>query len=246
MKHFFEELGQKKILNKQDETCPICGAKSKLVENDIFAFYEFTCDCENKKRKSENKSRKNLNRIKSLKVALKDAEFGYIFHNVRFRKLNCENLATAKDYITNFESRKQKGLFIHGGVGNGKTSLAVSIGKELILKGFKVKFLSASRALRLLQGTYGSNKTFMGEVKRLARYDLLILDDMFRETYKDRTLTDMFDFIDYLYANCSNVIFTANTEQIEKVKAIPDLRAILDRLRSMTKFVNFKGKSYRG
>ena len=116
----------------------------------------------------------------------------------------------------------------------------------MILKGYKVKFLSVSRALRRLQNTYGNNKDFMTEVKKLANYDLLILDDMFREVYKDRTLTDLFDFFDYLYTNCSNVIFTANTEQIEKVKTIPELRAIMDRLRSMAKFISFQGKSMRG
>ena len=149
-------------------------------------------------------------------------------------------------YIKNFDKRKQYGLFIYGSAGNGKTSLAISIGKELILKGYKVKFLSVSRALRRLQNTYGNNKDFMTEVKKLANYDLLILDDMLREVYKDRTLTDLFDFFDYLYTNCSNVVFTANTEQIEKVKTIPELRAIMDRLRSMAKFISFQGKSMRG
>ena len=54
------------------------------------------------------------------------------------------------------------------------------------------------------------------------------------------------EMLDYLYTNCSNVVFTANTEQIEKVKTIPELRAIMDRLRSMAKFISFQGKSMRG
>ena len=246
MKKIFEELSEKKILNKQDEFCPICGQKSKLVENEIFAFYEFTCNCESKKHNKSKKAKKNVAKLTSLKNKLKDADFGYIFRSTRLKKLNCEKIDVAKMYIKNFDKRKQYGLFIYGSAGNGKTSLAISIGKELILKGYKVKFLSVSRALRRLQNTYGNNKDFITEVKKLANYDLLILDDMFREVYKDRTLTDLFDFFDYLYTNCSNVVFTANTEQIEKVKTIPELRAIMDRLRSMAKFISFQGKSMRG
>lgn len=246
MKKIFEELSEKKILNKQDEFCPICGQKSKLIENEIFAFYEFSCDCENKKQIETKKAKNKTAKLTSLKNKLKNMGIGYIFRNTRLKNLTCEKIDVAKKYIESFEKRKQKGLFIYGFVGNGKTSLAVSIGKELILKGYTVKFLSVSRALRYLQSTYGNNKDFMDEVKRLASYDLLILDDMFREVYKDRTLTDLYDFINYLYANCSNVIFTANSEQINKVKEIPDLRAIFDRLHSMAKFISFQGKSMRG
>lgn len=245
MKKIFEELPEKKILNKQDEFCPICGQKSKLIVKEIFASYEFTCDCESKKYLETKKAKKSIAKLGALKNKLKNMGVGYIFRNTRLKKLTCEKIDVAKSYIENFEKRKQKGLFIYGFVGNGKTSLAVSIGKELILKGYTVKFLSVSRALRLLQSTYGNNKDFMEEVEKLASFDLLILDDLFREVYKDRTLTDLYDFIDYLYANCSNVIFTANSEQINKVKEIPDLRAIFDRLHSMTKFVSFKGKSMR-
>lgn len=247
MQKLFEKTTEKKILNKQDEFCPICGQKSKLIENEIFASYEFICDCENKKHLETKKNKKSVAKLSFLRNKLKDAKFGYIFRNTRLKKLTCENIEVAKNYVETFEKRKQKGLFVYGSVGNGKSSLAVSIGKELILKGYRVKYLSMSRALRLLQNTYGNNnKDFMDEAERLASYDLLILDDIFRETYKDRTLTDMFDFIDCLYINCSNVIFTANSEQINKIKEIPDLRAVLDRLKSMAKFVVFKGKSMRG
>lgn len=236
---------KKRIINEKDEVCPICGKPSELINSGYFQHYEFQCNCNQQIQTKKHIKKRNIRKFSSLKAKIKKADFGYINRNVRLKKLDCEHIDVANKYITMFQPRKQKGLFIYGHAGNGKTSLAIAIGKELILKGYSVRFMTVSRAIRQLQKSYSNNSDFMEEVKKLAKTDLLILDDFGREAYKDRTLTDVFDFLDYLYTNCNNIIFTANTEQLEKIKTIPDMQAILDRLHSMTRFIKFNGKSLR-
>ena len=85
----------------------------------------------------------------------------------------------------------------------------------------------------------------MEQVKEFAKYDLLIFDDFGREAYKDRTLTDVADFVNYLYTNLNNVIITSNPEMVEKIKQIPDFQAMFDRFFQMTKRKDFRKASYR-
>lgn len=234
-----------------EQKCSICGKpyvkrviKSLLGDRTL---YFPDCDCEEKIRKAEEKRQDRISNIKNFKYLLKNANFPYDTMGKRLKTRTCENIKIAKDYIENFKPRTRHGLYFVGSVGNAKTTLAVCIGKELIKKGYKVKFVVFSQAIRMLQSTYGTKNPldFMEQVKDYGKYDLLIFDDFGREAYKDRTLTDVADFVNYLYTNKNNVIITSNPEMVEKIKQIPDFDAMFDRFFQMTKRVNFKNSSYR-
>ena len=233
----------KKIINENQKYCEICGKERKLVDKGMCYVYLDDCNC------AENRDiqLKNAYPFKKYGRKLKNANFGYIYRNTRLKKLNCEYIKECKNYVEDFTPRTQKGLFLVGNTGTGKTSLAVGIAKELLFKGYSVNFMVFSQVIRLLQSTYGQkNKLeFMEQVEILSKYDLLIFDDFGRNSLTDRTLVDVFDFIDYIYKNCNNVIITANLEQIAKFKQIPDLTAILDRIKQMTTSYILKGKSLR-
>lgn len=232
---------EKRILNPNDTHCEFCGQAKKLVENKMCLIWMPTCNCEEEHENKLNYPfRKQINRLKK-------ANLGYLFRNTRLKRLNCQYVDICKQYVDNFEPRTQSGLFLAGNVGTGKTSLAVGIAKELIFKGYSVKFMVFSQVIRLLQSTYSAKNPldFMEQMEILSKYDLLIFDDFARETYKERTLTDVYDFIDYIYKNCNNVVITANLEQVIKVKQIPDMEAIIDRMKQMSQVLLFKGESMR-
>lgn len=234
--------------NTTQRKCAICGKPflEKKVDNKLFkrTFYISQCDCE---EKAEKEKQERLQTLKSYRIRLKNACFPFDTTGKRLKTRTCENVEIAKDYVENFKPRTRQGLYFVGNVGNAKTTLAVCIGKELIRKGYKVKFVVFSQAIRILQSTYGTKNPldFMEQVKEFGKYDLLIFDDFGREAYKDRTLTDVADFVNYLYANKNNVIITSNPEMVEKIKQIPDFDAMFDRFFQMTKRVNFKNTSYR-
>ena len=235
----------------KDKKCPICGKPyiNKIIGNKDFSFEINTPDC-NCLEIQEEKKRIFIERVehrKLLKHRLKNAEFPFDTLGKRLKTRTCEHIETAKEYIKNFKPRSRQGLYFVGRVGNAKTTLAVCIGKELIRKGYKVKFMVFSQAIRLLQSTYGVKNPldFMEQVKELAKYDLLIFDDFGREAYKDRTLTDVADFVNCIYTEKCNVIITSNPEMVEKIKQIPDFEAMFDRFFQMTQRKDFKNTSYR-
>lgn len=228
--------------------CAICGKPyiEKKVENKFLnrTFFIAPCDCEEKLEQAKKAYSESFKRYKK---RLKDANFPFDTNGKRLKTRTCENIEVARQYVENFKPRTRQGLYFVGSVGNAKTTLAVCIGKELIKKGYRVKFVVFSQAIRILQSTYGTKNPldFMEQVKDFGKYDLLIFDDFGREAYKDRTLTDVADFVNYLYSNKNNVIITSNPEMVEKIKQIPDFDAMFDRFFQMTKRVDFKKSSYR-
>ena len=241
-------LLKKSLPPNKKERCPYCNKEyvPKTFQWIGTMFFP-ACDCKEKLRQKEEARQARVEAIKNLRYRLKDANFPFDTLGKRLKTRTCENIDTAKEYIKNFKPKTRQGLYFVGKVGNGKTTLAVCIGKELILKGYKVKFMVFSQAIRVLQSTYGTKNSlsFMEQADQFAKYDLLIFDDFGREAYKDRTLTDVADFVNHLYTNLNNIIITSNPEMVEKIKLIPDFQAMFDRFFQMTKRKNFKNESYR-
>ena len=243
-----ERMNIKDALPQTERVCSECGKPYKENKfNGFLSVWIPDCTCGDERVAREEERKKKIRIYKLLKQRLKDASFPYDTRGKRLKTRTCENIEAAREYIENFKPRTRQGLYFVGKVGNAKTTLAVCIGKELILKGYKVKFMVFSQAIRVLQSTYGTKNPldFMEQVKEFAKYDLLIFDDFGREAYKDRTLTDVADFVNYLYTNLNNVIITSNPEMVEKIKQIPDFEAMFDRFFQMTKQKNFKRASYR-
>ena len=235
------------MLNQNPQTCEICGKPYILKQYSRFRVYVPDCKCRENQEKREAEIKERAKKRAELKRRYKDAGFPYDTRGKRLKTRTCEHTDTAWEYIKKFQPKKRQGLYFVGKVGNGKTTLAVCIGKELILRGYKVKFVGFSQAIRILQSTYGTKNPleFMEQVREFAKYDLLIFDDFGREAYKDRTLTDVADFVNHIYSEQTNVIITSNPEMVEKIKQIPDFEAMFDRFFQMTKRKNFTRPSYR-
>ena len=241
-----EEL-QATFITITAQSCKYCGKAHKLLTVGAYSAYVPDCECLSKKQMEETEQKERISKFKNLSKRYKIANFPYDTRGKRFKKLKSEHVIQARKFINGFKPRQRQGLMLIGNVGNGKTTFAVCIGKELLLRGYKVKFLGFSNAIRLIQSSYGKENplSFTEQVDELAKYDLLIFDDFGRETYKDRTLTDVADLINHLYTQKTNVIITSNPEMIAKIKKIPDFNAMLDRFAEMTETIFFTKASYR-
>lgn len=228
--------------------CDICGKPYRLhVLKCSRGVYIPDCDCVEKAEKEKAEKIKQLRQYRQLKTRYKNAGFPAILSGQRLVKLNCEHKQEAYEYVVKFGPKRAMGFHFVGTVGNGKTTLAVCIGKELVKRGFTVRFMTFSQCMRILQSTYGNKNplSFDEQLNKFSDIDLLILDDFGRDGYKEQKLADAFEFLNHLYNNRCNVILTSNPEMIEKVKSIPDFGAMLDRFHKMAKYRLFKNQSFR-
>lgn len=222
--------------------CKYCGKPYKQK----YGYYIPNCDCGCDYYMTDEFKNRVKNRT-DLRLRYKSANFPKNLHNMRLRKLTCEHFNEAGVYVHCFHNNAGRGFHYIGKTGNGKTTLAVCIGKELIAKGYTVKFMTFAQFINILQSTYSlkSNLSFKQMLNRFLQYDFLILDDFGKDTYKEKTIADIFNFINALYSNKKNIILTSNTDAIEKLKQLPEFSAILDRLRALAKIRIFENKSYR-
>lgn len=224
------------------KTCKYCG-KPYILK---YGFYIPACDC-GCDYYSTDEFKKRVQKRVSLRLRYKSANFPKNLRNFRLRDLTCEHLNEANVYAYCFHNNTGRGFHYIGKTGNGKTTLAVCIGKELIAKGYSVKFLTFSDCISLLQSTYSTRSplTFKQLLKNFLAYDFLILDDFGKETYTSKTISDIFKLVNALYINKKNTILTSNFDAIEKLKVIPEFSAILDRLRAIAQIRKFNNPSYR-
>jgi DNA replication protein DnaC len=99
-------------------------------------------------------------------------------------------------------------LLLFGPSGVGKTHLAAALGRALVETGARVRFLSATTLVQLLQAAK-ANLQLQSALHKLDKYDLLILDDL---GYVKKTETEtsvLFELIAHRY-ELKSLMITAN------------------------------------
>jgi DNA replication protein DnaC len=134
-----------------------------------------------------------------------------------------------------------------GGCGLGKTHLASALGHEACLRGYRVLFTSAAELLNRLLAAKAAHR-LDGELKRICRPDLLILDELGYIPIDKHGADLLFQVISRRYEQGA-IVLTTN-------KAFKDwaeifnhdqtvTSAILDRLLHHVTPITLTGKSYR-
>lgn len=134
--------------------CPYCGkpkrkkemsANIKNLEGKVLKpiiLWIDNCNCENEIKIREEIRKEKIKRIKELRKQYKSAGFTRRQLGIRFRHLNNEHKEMFEKWIKEFKPRKSKGMYLYGGVGNGKTTSASCIAKELVKLGYKKIYFS--------------------------------------------------------------------------------------------------------
>lgn len=233
--------------DEEIRVCPYCG-KPRQKKEGMFPVWVATCTCIEDRQNAEETRKKRIEKFKELKKAYKQAGFTRRQLGHRLRNLTCEHKEKFAEWVENFKPRKSKGMFLYGGVGNGKTTSGSSIAKELVNMGYKkVYFYTMAEYLNKMQRTYSakSEKDFDELMKEWFDADAIFIDDFGREKYSDKRLENVFIFFDGLYNNLTTYFIMANPENILRVKGIPEFEAIFDRFSETLEKVVFKGESMR-
>lgn len=86
--------------------------------------------------------------------------------------------ANVNKYIESFEEKNQMGLIISGSVGVGKTFLLASMAKDLIAKGYSVKFVDFFQLLAEIKASFSKKESEDTILKPLIDVDILFIDEL--------------------------------------------------------------------
>jgi DNA replication protein DnaC len=191
---------------------------------------------------------KNFRKDKFGKSLTKRAKFRYLCdledwdmnYDRGISKAQLKELATLSFY------RNNTNLLLLGKTGEGKTHLAVSLGKRLCSEGVGVAFLPMCFLLENTQAQKLSGK-LLGYLAKLAQTKVLILDDFGLRNYTHEEATILVEILE-ARSKKGPVIVTSQVNPKAWTKLFEDpaiAEAIVDRLINPSTKINLKGGSYR-
>lgn len=224
----------------------LSGIVSSLEERLIYAksnklsyqeLLELLCEDEKNNRRDNRyqKRRKNA-KLPTIK-RLEDFDFSFQ-PSIDQRSIN--DIATCQ-FI-----KSKENVILQGDSGTGKTHLAISFALKALEKEYSVFFTTVSDMLYNLHSSKVDN-TYHKNIRTLASYDLLILDELGFKQLPKYSSDDLFNVISKRYEQKSTIITT--NKEVDKWNDIFDdnmlTKAIVDRIMHYVTMFNIKGKSYR-
>jgi DNA replication protein DnaC len=156
-------------------------------------------------------------------------------------------LKACKAYAKNFKesSKLGGGLLFVGGVGTGKTHLAISIGKELIKNKCSARYTNVAKVIRSVRASWNTKDYDESDVYwDLIKPELLILDEIGVQAGTDNERNILFNVINGRYERCKPTILVSNLPEPEMIALIGE-RAI-DRIKEgRAGTIVFNWQSYR-
>ena len=139
-----------------------------------------------------------------------------------------------------------QGALILGPVGVGKTHLATALGHIAIRRRKTVLFSRADQLFRRLKAARLDNSS-EAEMRKLARIDLLILDDFALQAMDPMETADFYELVVERHHKGSTVI-TSNRDPSEWIGVMSDpllAQSAIDRLIASSYELVVEGQSYR-
>lgn len=140
-------------------------------------------------------------------------------------------------------AKDQKGFYLYGKTGTGKTIFACHVAMKLTAQLKKVKFVSSVWLIMQLQDLYRTKKSVMKYLQEITKEDVLILDDLGAEKITDFAAQSLYFIINEREQNGKQTIITSNYSLNALNTHIDD--RISSRIAGMCHVVEFKGIDMR-
>ncbi len=251
-------------LRLDDKICPHCGQeleaeffefppalKRKYGKRGEWYYHPCTPECERKNEQREWELMRRDARVVSLlqKSGLSKRLKGYTLGNFRVIVSNSAARARMKvdEYLENWEENREagRGLYFCGGVGTGKTHLAVAVMQEIIRrKRVPSLFVTIPELLDNLRGAYNDPARDLDEwMDAVKNADLLVLDDLGSEKATTWVQERLFVIVNHRYREALPTIFTSNIGP----EALPSQlgQRTASRIIAMCEGVELEGADYR-
>lgn len=259
--------------DKMHKQCKFCGKlldlkdymalyENNYIENIATAYSRCNCDEANKiwKRydefiEKEKLKEFNLKQIDKLfqNNNLGKRQLNSTFENYKITNKNKKAYENAKKYANKLiNGETDKGLFITGTYGVGKTYLASCIANETIKNKNTVVFGTLIQLLDYIKDTYKDSSVSDKEYLNLySSVDLLIIDDLGKEKPTEWVLEKLFLIINNRYNNYLPIVITTNynrnqlRERLCVNKNYSMVDSIISRLYEMCGGIEIKDEDHR-
>ncbi len=157
-------------------------------------------------------------------------------------------ISQVRDYVGNLEANldQGRGLWLFGGTGTGKTTLAMLISKAALEAGRTVAIYSLPKLLARIRRTYDAEPggdSYTAFFERLTSVDLLHLDDLGAEKRSDWVLEQLYALINERYEAQRSVLITTNLDHMELEEQIG--ARTVSRLTEICEEVELRGNDRR-
>ena len=234
-----------------------------IVYKDIATAYE-RCNCDEACKIwqqydeyiGKDKIRKiNLSKINKLfkNNNLGKRQLNSTFENYKITNKNKNAYENAKKYVDKLiKETTNKGLFITGTYGVGKTYLASCVANEIIKNGKSVIFGTLIQLLDFIRDSYSDSEVSDKDYLNLySSVDLLVIDDLGKEKPTEWVLEKLFLIVNNRYNNYLPIVITTNYNRnqlrerlcINKNYSIVD--SIISRLYEMCGGIEIKDDDHR-
>jgi DNA replication protein DnaC len=138
-----------------------------------------------------------------------------------------------------------RGLWFFGGVGTGKTTLAMLVSKSALDAGQSVAIYSLPRLLSEIRTTFddGARSSYLDLLDRLTGVDLLHVDDVGAEKTSPWVLEQLYAIVNARYEDERSVVITTNLDRPALVEQITE--RTVSRLEEMCEILPLWGQDAR-
>jgi DNA replication protein DnaC len=251
-------------LRLDDQVCPHCGREltaeffefppalqRKYGKPGEWYYHPCTPECEKKNEQREWELMRRDARVGSLveKSGLSKRLKSYTFSN--FKPYVSPEAARAvervEEYLGSWEENKEegKGLYLCGGVGTGKTHLAVAVLNEVVRKKrVPSLFVTVPELLDNLREAYNKPGRDLDEwMDAVQNADFLVLDDLGSERVTEWVRERIFVIVNHRYREQLPTVFTSNVGPKDLAEQLGERTA--SRIIAMCEWIALEGDDYR-
>jgi len=251
-------------LRLDDQVCPHCGREltaeffefppalqRKYGKPGEWYYHPCTPECEKKNERREWELMRRDARVESLveKSGLSKRLKSYTFSN--FKPYVSPEAARAvervEEYLGSWEENKEegKGLYLCGGVGTGKTHLAVAVLNEVVRKKrVPSLFVTVPELLDNLREAYNKPGRDLDEwMDAVQNADFLVLDDLGSERVTEWVRERIFVIVNHRYREQLPTVFTSNVGPKDLAEQLGERTA--SRIIAMCEWIALEGDDYR-
>jgi len=160
-------------------------------------------------------------------------------------------------YAEKYDRKENRGIYLYGSVGSGKTYSVCALAIDLLAQGYDVQMFNLPRLLNIIRSSFtkesvsnestGNISTAFihntSNVEQLTEVEILIIDDIGAEKASDWVAETLYHLINTRYENLKTTIFTSNLNLSELSDKIGD--RIVSRIAEMCEVFKLEGKDRR-